>query len=254
MSPMIREYASLVPFNPIEYVWIDFASGPPPTDERAKEITRQLGHLPYSRHTPNEEFPLPFEKICVLLPVALPDGKVRQGTAMVATLERKGNVLVFQFWTNSDKDHGSVTMTSTGNIEEGSTIKVSGKYLAAIRKTREEATRQGTEVFIVLLRRVLSMVLLNENAPIARCGGNAAMNARRVRRGKRPFFEWTTVKVEPRAPSEHQGGTHASPKPHMRRGHVRRLKDGRVITIKNCIINRHKMPDEGFVFHDYVVK
>lgn len=254
MSPMIREYASLVPFNPIEYVWIDFASGPAPTEERTREITRQLGHLPYNRHTPNEELPLPFEKICVLLPVALPDGKIRQGTALVATLERKGNVLVFQFWTNSDKDHGSVLMTSTGNIEEGSTIKVSRKYLAAIGKTREEATKQGTEVFIVLLRRMMSMVLLNENAPIARCAGNAPMNARRIRRGKRPFFEWTTVKVEPRAPSEHQGGTHASPKPHARRGHVRRLKDGRIITIKNSIINKHKIPEEGFVFHDYVVK
>lgn len=254
MSPMIKEYSALVPFNPIEYVWIDFATGPHPTPERTIEITKQLEQLPYNRETPIPDLPLPFEKICTLLPVAVRNGEPRKGSAMVATLERKGDELVFQFWSNSDRDEGSIVVTATGTIAGESVIRISPRYLKAINKTKEEATKQGAEIFFILLRRTLSMVLLNEKAPMARCGGNAAVNARRIRRGKRPFFEWTTVTIAPRVPSEDLGGTHASPKPHMRRGHVRRLKDGRVITIKHCIINKHKIPEDGFVFHDYVVK
>lgn len=254
MSPMIREYSALVPFNPIEYVWIDFATGPHPTPERTIEITKQLEQLPYNRETPIPDLPLPFEKVCILLAIAVKDGQPKKGSAMVTTLERKGDELVFRFWSNSNKDDGSIVITSTGTIAGETVIYISPRYLTAMNMTREQGKQQGLSIFFIQMRKILSMVLLNEKAPMARCGGNAAMNARRIRRGKRPFFEWTTVTITPRVPSEDLGGTHASPKPHMRRGHVRRLKDGRVITIKNCIINKHKIPEDGFVFHDYVVK
>jgi hypothetical protein len=41
--------------------------------------------------------------------------------------------------------------------------------------------------------------------------------------GKPPQFDWHTVKIEPPKPkAEPQGGTHASPRLHDRRGHIRR--------------------------------
>jgi hypothetical protein len=39
----------------------------------------------------------------------------------------------------------------------------------------------------------------------------------------------------------------------MRRGHVRKLKSGRIVNIKSMIVNKHKMPEQGFMFHDYKV-
>jgi hypothetical protein len=106
---------------------------------------------------------------------------------------------------------------------------------------------------MVAMRRILALAVMGDsNATVARCTTDAAVNAKRARKGKRPFFEWTTVEIKPSVATEPKGGTHASPKPHMRRGHIRRLKSGKIVTVKNMIVNRHKMPDEGFIFHDYV--
>ena len=55
--------------------------------------------------------------------------------------------------------------------------------------------------------------------------------------------------IEPTAPrQEAKGGTHASPRQHDRRGHLRRLKSG-----KNVWVKPHKVgdPSKGVVFHDY---
>jgi len=77
-------------------------------------------------------------------------------------------------------------------------------------------------------------------------------NQRKIKEGKMPTYDWTTVVVEATKPkNEHQGGTHASPRLHDRRGHLRRLKTG-----KTCWIKAHKVGDitKGVVFHDYVIK
>lgn len=74
-------------------------------------------------------------------------------------------------------------------------------------------------------------------------------NMRKIRQGKKPSYEWRTVEVAPRAPSQSLGGTHASPRAHERRGHWRNLKKGRV-WVKPCIVGN---PAEGQVFHDYKV-
>lgn len=80
-------------------------------------------------------------------------------------------------------------------------------------------------------------------------------NAQKIARGNRPKFEWKTSVIEPRPLEQrivfHKGGTHASPKPHERRSHFRRLRSGKTILVRSTIINKDKMGDLGFVFHDY---
>lgn len=80
-------------------------------------------------------------------------------------------------------------------------------------------------------------------------------NAQKIARGNRPKFEWRTNVIEPRTLDQkivlHRGGTHASPKPHERRSHFRRLKSGRTVLVRSTVINRDKMGERGFVFHDY---
>lgn len=76
-------------------------------------------------------------------------------------------------------------------------------------------------------------------------------NKKRIRQGKKPLFEWTTVTIEPRsAKNESLGGTHASPRQHDVRGHW-------VVRNGNKFWRRpHKRGDasKGVIFHDYVVK
>lgn len=77
-------------------------------------------------------------------------------------------------------------------------------------------------------------------------------NRRKIAQGKQPSYEWRTVVIEPRqARAEGLGGTHASPRLHDRRGHLRRLRSG-----KNVWVRPHKVgsAELGTVFHDYEVR
>lgn len=76
-------------------------------------------------------------------------------------------------------------------------------------------------------------------------------NRRKIAQGKPPTYDWRTVVIEPAVPrQEYQGGTHASPRQHDRRGHLRRLRSG-----KNVWVRAHKVgdPSKGYVFHDYKI-
>lgn len=76
-------------------------------------------------------------------------------------------------------------------------------------------------------------------------------NRRKISQGKTPTYDWRTVVIEPTRPrQESKGGTHASPRQHDRRGHIRRLRSG-----KNVWIKPHKVGDasKGVVFHDYKI-
>jgi hypothetical protein len=80
---------------------------------------------------------------------------------------------------------------------------------------------------------------------------NTFTNKRKIAAGKFPAYEWKTVYIEPIKPRlENRGGTHASPRLHDRRGHLRRLKSG-----KNVWVKAHKVGEinKGIVFHDYAV-
>lgn len=255
MNPLIRQHAALVPFNPVEYVWIDFASGPLPTEEQSEEITRRLGALSYTYDTSIADWPLPFEKTCVLLPIVL-RGETTPRGAVIMTIERsnKDDLNAVVWGKNKGEKVGpSLELIARGTLNKEFAVAVDPDFMKSVNKTREQCADYGVKVFRTAWRRLMGLAVLNEKAAaVAACTEYAILNAKRLRKGKRPFFEWTTVEIKPRAAApESQGGTHASPKPHMRRGHVRRLKSGKVVAIKEMIVNKHKMPAEGFVFHDY---
>lgn len=76
-------------------------------------------------------------------------------------------------------------------------------------------------------------------------------NRRKIAQGKVPAYGWTTVTIEPSKPrSAPQGGTHASPRQHDRRGHLRRLKSGRNVWVKPCKVGDLS---KGVVWHDYII-
>lgn len=76
---------------------------------------------------------------------------------------------------------------------------------------------------------------------------------RLIRKGKPPLYDYRTVIIEPIKPAkrEHLGGTHASPRQHDRRGHMRRLPGGRQVWVKPCRVGDAAL---GTVFHDYEVR
>jgi hypothetical protein len=81
---------------------------------------------------------------------------------------------------------------------------------------------------------------------------NTFTNKRKIQQGKKPLYEWRTVVIEPsQAKRPHQGGTHASPRLHDRRGHIRRLKSGKNVWVRPCKVGDVNL---GTVFHDYKIE
>lgn len=85
--------------------------------------------------------------------------------------------------------------------------------------------------------------------PVAKPG---FINQQRKKKKKSLMYDWATVVIEPPKPrAKSKGGTHASPRHHERRGHMRRTRSGKQVWVRN-----HKVgnPANGTVFHDYMVK
>lgn len=74
-------------------------------------------------------------------------------------------------------------------------------------------------------------------------------NERRKKKGKQPFFTYHTLLVDQheRQSSEYKGGNHASPRVHLRRGHIRRLPDKNVWVNATVVGNK----SAGMVHKDY---
>jgi hypothetical protein len=81
----------------------------------------------------------------------------------------------------------------------------------------------------------------------------AALNKKRLASGKQPFFTYKVLQLtgEGRADvASAAGGAHASPRMHLRRGHLRRLQS-KVIWVRPTMVGA--TADAGFVAKDYAV-
>ena len=76
---------------------------------------------------------------------------------------------------------------------------------------------------------------------------------KRLNQGKPAGFEWKEVVITPKVieVQPYQGGTHASPRQHERRGHWRHLRTGKRVWVKNCLVGD---PARGIIKHDYRVE
>jgi hypothetical protein len=89
-------------------------------------------------------------------------------------------------------------------------------------------------------------LIADARSPVTRVEADAKLNKARVKNGKPqipPYWKIEPPKptvlvpgATPR-PAAAKSGTHASPRPHDRRGHQRNLKSGRTIWVKDCKIN-----------------
>jgi len=77
-------------------------------------------------------------------------------------------------------------------------------------------------------------------------------NRRKLSEGKPPStYAWRTVVVSPTPPRKpSDGGTHASPRLHERRGHWRHLRSGEIVWVRECLVGS---PERGVVEKDYRV-
>ncbi|HGO6074591.1 TPA: hypothetical protein ACK3Q6_004442 [Burkholderia cepacia] len=80
----------------------------------------------------------------------------------------------------------------------------------------------------------------------------AKLNRKREQAGRTPFFEYRVLAVAPpRQHGDSRGGTHASPKTHLRTGHIRRLEN-KTVWVSSTIVNAGS--ERGVVAKDYAVR
>lgn len=82
----------------------------------------------------------------------------------------------------------------------------------------------------------------------------ALINRKRIAKGKMPFFSYRTLHITPDRQARAEeclGGTHSSPRLHLRRGHVRRISDGRKIWVRPSLVGDKS---KGFAAKDYEVR
>ena len=81
---------------------------------------------------------------------------------------------------------------------------------------------------------------------------DAKLQKARAKRGKRPLFSYWTLELDlSRAESsESLGGTHASPRLHLRRGHARQYAPGKWTWVQPCVVGNKAA---GMVHKDYRV-
>lgn len=76
----------------------------------------------------------------------------------------------------------------------------------------------------------------------------------RAARPSSTLFDYHVLMIQPgeeRRPSEDRGGTHASPRTHFRRGHIRHLSTGPRIWVNSCVVSPGAI---GTVNKDYAIK
>lgn len=76
----------------------------------------------------------------------------------------------------------------------------------------------------------------------------------RKKRGKQPLFSTWTLELDMNRATEkgpHLGGTHASPRIHLRRGHPRQYAPGKYTWVQPCAVGNKSL---GMIHKDYSVK
>jgi len=114
----------------------------------------------------------------------------------------------------------------------------------------EMAMQSGEAAAAIVWR---SLAILSTAAEVAKRRVAALRRKRLARSGVRGWV-WHQVSINQdrlRAATPPQGGTHASPRWHIRRGHWRQLADGRRVFVRQCEVGD---PTRGGVVKDYRVE
>lgn len=225
MTPLISRMVKLTPDPELAH-WFDMGD----TSQRPP------GHVPDA-----DMFRLPYPVCCIV-------GTQRNGTSFALRLHTSDtaeSMSVTGFVVGAHDEWQSaiepvlITLTAEGlqiSLPDGSHPTDASEYRSLL---------QHIEDFLLSLQRE-QVAYLPKAKP-------SLINSKRAAKGKGPvLFDWHTEAITPAQPLKqpHQGGTHASPRAHDRRGHWRTYPSGKRVWVRNCKVGD---ASKGVVFKDYEV-
>ncbi len=206
--------------------------------------------------TPPQEIPMPFDKLGVVVKALNAAGD--EETMLAVTFHLLDNDMQAIFRHPSGRElilthvggrsvKGELDLWYDGELLES--LKLAPKYLG---KTAAEIV----EDFIDLARRTYAQMyvaLMDSVKPTPMYAAKPnPVNAKRIRKGKKPLFEWKVIDVTAKhTASQSQEATkrsHASPRRHIRRGHQRKLASGKVVWVKQMWVGKIEF---GYIHHSY---
>lgn len=162
------------------------------------------------------------------------------------------------------------TRIATAAAAEAGLVDANGKELISEpvvlfpelydRMVQHVGSREEANAAILLDTRDESSIQLQVCAVLACANVETAdvepsekLNKKRVARGRQRFFTYKVLELtnERAARATAQGGRHASPREHLRRGHIRRLQGDRVVWVRPTMVNAGSL--RGTVQKDYRV-
>lgn len=115
----------------------------------------------------------------------------------------------------------------------------------------EDSVIEGLNELVAVFRCFLSALNCTNVSRVEHKQDEKLQKAR-AKRGKQPLFSYWTLELDlTRAESsESLGGTHASPRLHLRRGHARQYAPGKWTWVQPCVVGNNQ---SGMVHKDYKV-
>lgn len=135
----------------------------------------------------------------------------------------------------------------------GKTIPFMCSFLETISKqgiTAEDLAHDVIDEYLVLLEFLSALSC--KNVEIGTFQEKSTSNEKRLKKGKTPFYETKCLVLstsKESAGKTGQQGSHASPRQHLRRGHIRRLESGN-IWVNSCVVGS---AENGVIDKTYAV-
>lgn len=250
----LRNITVKLPFRVIslEYHATDFdgTEGHAPAPKRvitAMEVTRSM--LPVATHRYADKMDSVFpnaDSTAILVLSAYADGDAWEFSPM--------SWLLPEAW-----DCGSENYAFSQIVVEGGRSTVFGLHSPVVPSLfemqpdefyQDQVQNMTTEV-IALLEFLEALSCTNVSTAIHQEASKA--NPKRARQGKTPIWETKVLTIDvpgSRTSGQSKGGTHSSPRQHLRRGHIRRLTSGN-IWVNSCVVGS---PENGNVEKNYNIR
>lgn len=185
---------------------------------------------------------LPYEKVIIEVPFSINvHGQI--GAAIFA--EQNGESIDLFFVSMNSIDGPSVCDLL---------IKLNADFSAgivSIQNNKQQSDARSMQFASWAVRVVLSLLaaLSCKNVKECEIAPDARLQQKRLRNGKAPLYTYKTLVIGEKGQVARIGGSHSSPRVHLRRGHIRRLPDKNV-WVNACVVGDKS---KGIVHKDYAV-
>jgi len=182
------------------------------------------------------------------------ENKIKKNITICIEDEEENNVKImpFQYSDINKKWVGIGLLIEVERDGDDFTILTNEKIL----KVAKEDVNKAATFFLTVLFEFLTILNCN-NVSTKLHHPPAALQKKRIKKKKKPFYSFHILKInnnDASTTSTRKGntsGTHASPRIHFRRGHIRRLPTGETTWVTSCLVGDKK---KGFVNKEYKVE